>query len=428
MTRSRKIVMMLIALLGAILLWLYVVTFVTPEYNKSISSVPIKLEGLDVLEERSLIITDQNKTTLSVNMRTSRTNLALLDANSVSLKADVSTIREPGEYTLTCTPVYPNTIRTGDVELTDKNPYTVTITVAEREKKTVRIGTPEWTGAVKEGYLLEAEKAVFEPAEIEIDGPAYDVSRVYRAVVRYDVSEMEGTVVETLPVILLDKDGAEIQFSSEATTVSKSQVTMTLPMYRTKELTLALNITEGGGVTRDNAEIKIEPETIRVKGSAEVIDRLEDEFLLGELELASLPLNRRNELRLALALPDGVTNVSGDAEAIVTVRITGVIEDTLPVSDIRLINQPKGYDCKSSTNTAYVIVRGSREEIREIKADDDNGIYIEVDLTDYTDTGVYTVLGTVINKTHPKISVSETVEIGVVVSVPENEPEEPDGG
>lgn len=428
MTRSRRIAMMLIALLGAILLWLYVVTFVTPEYNKSISSVPIRMEGTDVLEERSLIITDQNKTTLSVNMRTSRSNLSLLDATTVSFIADVSTIREPGEYTLTCSISYPQAVRDGDVELMDKNPYTVTVTVAEREKKTVRIGTPEWTGAVKEGYLLEAEKAVFEPAEIELDGPAYDVSRVYRAVVRYDVSEMEGTVVETLPVIFLDKDGEEVHFSSEATSVSKSQVTMTLPMYRTKELKLALSIIEGGGVTSENADIRIEPETIRVKGSAEVIDQLEDEFLLGEVELASLPVNKRNELHLALALPDGVTNVSGDAEAIVTVRITGVIEDTLPVSDIRLINAPKGYVCKSSTNTAYVIVRGSREEIREIKADDDNGIYIEVDLTDYTDTGVYTILGTVINRTHPKISVSETVEIGVVVSVLETEPEEANGG
>ena len=50
MSQSRKIVMMLVALLGAILLWLYVVTFVTPEYSKSISSVPISMDGLEVLD------------------------------------------------------------------------------------------------------------------------------------------------------------------------------------------------------------------------------------------------------------------------------------------------------------------------------------------------------------------------------------------
>jgi hypothetical protein len=341
------------------------------------------------------------------------------------MRADVSTIREPGEYTLTCTPVYPQTIRTGDVELTDKNPYTLTVTVANRVKKTLRLGTPEWTGAVKEGYLLEAEKAVFDPAEIEIEGPESDVIGVEQAVVYYDVSNMEGTVVETLPVVFLDKDGEVVEFSSEATTVSDSEVTMTLPMYRTKELNLTLDIAEGGGVTRDNAEISIEPEKIRVKGSAELIDQMGDEYLLGTVNLATLPVNELNKLPFTLALPDGVTNVSGDAEAIVTVRITGVVEDTLPVSDIRLINAPRDYKYESSTHTAYVIVRGSRAEIREIKNDDNNGIYIVVDLTDYTDTGVYTILGTVVNTTHPKISVSETVEIGVVVSIPVPETVEP---
>ena len=47
MSQSRKIVMMLVALLGAVLLWLYVVTFVTPEDTFTVSSIPIIIDNLN---------------------------------------------------------------------------------------------------------------------------------------------------------------------------------------------------------------------------------------------------------------------------------------------------------------------------------------------------------------------------------------------
>ena len=42
-----------------------------------------------------------------------------------------------------------------------------------------------------------------------------------------------------------------------------------------------------------------------------------------------------------------------------------------------------------------------------------------MDLTDYTDPGVYTIPGTVVNDTYPGVTIDATVEIGVVITVPE---------
>lgn len=422
MPKSRKIVMMLVALLGAILLWLYVVTVVAPEATTRVSSIPINIDGTVVLGERGLIITDQDVSTLSVDLSTSRVNLTKLNAETIRVNADASKIREPGIYALTCTVTFPDTVRSSDVDLIRKSVESVTVTVTRLDTKTLPVDLV-WTGAVKDGYLLEAEKAVFDPEKIVISGSESDVSQVERAVVEYDVSDLEETVTETLDVKLLNADGEEVSFTSENTTVSATQVSMTLPMSRTKELTLKLDTIEGGGVTNDNVQIDIEPKSIRVKGSADVIDQLEDEYVLDTLDLSVLPDEK--EMSFNLTLPNGVTNMSGETRAVAVIRITGVSYSSIPISDIRLINAPAEYRCESSTRIAYVTVRGGTEEIREIRSNENNGIYIEVDLTDYTNPGVYTVPGVVVNESHPNISVSASVEIGILISEPEPETEPP---
>ena len=97
-------------------------------------------------------------------------------------------------------------------------------------------------------------------------------------------------------------------------------------------------------------------------------------------------------------------------------RTFGVTTDEISVSDIRLINEPAGYHTELSTRTVRVKVRGSTDEIREIKSNASNGIYVLVDLAEYSQTGVFTVSGRVVNETHPAVSVAETVEIGVEIS------------
>ena len=77
---------------------------------------------------------------------------------------------------------------------------------------------------------------------------------------------------------------------------------------------------------------------------------------------------------------------------------------------------PEGYTAKLSTRTARVTVRGGTAEVKEIKQSSENGLYIEVDLSDSTQTGASTVTGLVHNPDHPDVSVAESVDIIVVLS------------
>ena len=211
----------------------------------------------------------------------------------------------------------------------------------------------------------------------------------------------------------MDAEGNELQFS-ELVDVDYSELRLSLPVLRTREITLGLDLTEGGGVKAENAKVTLDPATIEVMGPEDVVDELEDVFMVGNVDLTSIP--SRYDETFKLNLPAGVSCSSGETEVHASVRITGVSTDTVYVSDIRLTNVPEGYTAKLSTRTARVTVRGGTAEVKEIKQSSENGLYIEVDLSDSTQTGASTVTGLVHNPDHPDVSVAESVDIIVVLS------------
>ena len=184
---------------------------------------------------------------------------------------------------------------------------------------------------------------------------------------------------------------------------------------------------EGGGVTAENAEITLTPETITVKGAAEVINALPDELVVGELDLATV--EERETRSYNLTLPSNVTNSSGETSVSADIRIKGVRTDAISVSNIQLVNVAAGYQVEASTRTARVTVRGSIEEIRKLKQKTDSGVYIVVDFSnyDYERIGAFTVAGRVVNESYPSVSMPETVEIDVVVSRLDSSPPENGG-
>ena len=413
MKESSKFLMLLGSFLAAVLLWLYVVTVVAPEATFSISAVKIGIENKIVLEERGLIITAQSKDTLSLDLRTSRVNRQKLNADSLTAYVDVSKIREAGTYLLACTVNLPESVRPADVEILHKRPESVEITVSELKQKSLQV-QPKWDGSVKDGYLFEAQSVTIEPAEIVLNGPDYEIEKIDRAVVSYDVSKLEQTeIVKSAPISFLDKDGNELHFS-EYTSASASNVSLTLPVLRTKQIQLGLNLLEGGGVGKQNAVVKLEPASIWVKGAADVIEKLDDTFTIGELDLSAV--SEKEQRSFSLILPTGVTNVSGETEIQVEIELKGVSSGTLPVSDIQLVNVPEGYHAEASTRTVNINVRGSTEKINALKADKNNGIYIQVDLSEYNQTGAFTVHGSIVNPNYPSISVGSSAEIGVIIT------------
>ena len=64
-------------------------------------------------------------------------------------------------------------------------------------------------------------------------------------------------------------------------------VLVTLPVEKMKEVELTVDLIPGGGATADNVTVDIEPRTLMVAGSAEILDQL-DRISLGEIDLSKV--------------------------------------------------------------------------------------------------------------------------------------------
>ena len=190
-----------------------------------------------------------------------------------------------------------------------------------------------------------------------------------------------------------------------------------MQVYRTREIQLKVDLIEGGGVTAENAEITLSPATIHVKGPADIIEAMDGEIVVGTVDLSAVPDSNEQELSFPLSLPAGVDNLISDEEQVsAQIRLSGVSTEKYTVSDVRVVNVASGYDTVC-TKTVELTLRGNTKEIRQIKANNDSGFYVLVDLQDFSQPGAYTVPGQVVNEKHPGISVVEkVVNIAVIIS------------
>ena len=420
MFRGHKLFTLLISLIGAVVLWLYVVTTIKPQTDFPVSSIPISISD-SMLTERGLIITAQSPEILRLDLRTSRANVAKLNAETIRVVADASSVREPGEKNLPFVVTFPDTVRSGDVDILRKSVDTVTITVDRLQRATFPIEL-NWTGSMKEGFTPEVSESIIDPAEVVVDGPEKEVSRIAKVVVDYDVTDKVETETVSAPIRFLDEDGEELEFS-ELTSFSVTQTSLTMPILRIKEITLTLGLIEGDGVTKENAEVELTPPTIHVKGAASLIDSLNDTLEIGQVKLADIPENYyENEYTVDNLLNVGITNM-GEETVKAVVRLSGVTTAMIDVSDIRPINPPDpvNFECKFTTTTVKVRIRGSTEKIQAIQQNKNNGLYVEVDLAAYgNQTGAFPVQGAVVSdvfsEAYPSVSVSESVEVGVKIT------------
>ena len=428
MSRSRKIVLMLVSLLGAVVLWLYVVTNVATEATKWVRNIPIVINGASFRGERVeiysqgkyYVITDQDIDSVSLEISASRANMNKLNANTIGVTASVgrTPISRPGEYELDLSiSDLPNTVRSGDVQIIAQSNAKVRITVDELiENRPIDIEL-ETTGTRNPDYVVETESAELSPGYVYVTGPKSEVDQISKAVVSCDISNLRADVEQTLPVRLLNAAGEELTFS-ELTSVSETESRMILSVNRMRELKITLGYEEGPGVSTGDVRAVISPETITVKGPNEVVDRLGGLWLLDDsIDLNEIDLHWTKDYELNLPL--GVTNVSGQTEIHVELQLDGIVDRHLTVKEdhIRIINAPPaGLHPEIVTKEAQVPIRGKISEVQRLLNSGGEGILIELDLSDCTEPGSYTIQGIVVNSGGSKVS-AKNVEISVMVSV-----------
>lgn len=379
--KESKWIYVLLSVLIATAIWMFVRAGEDPELENRVRGIPITVTGERMLENQGLMVDSISQETVSLTWKGSWRDIGQLDKDSVSVSVDVSRITEPGTYELGYNISYPPTVATSAISLQNSDPGQVTVVVSEIYSDTFTV-QPVLVGSVAEGY--QAGEFILEPESVQISGVRQKVNRIDRVQVVLEQKELKESFSGELPLRLLDENGQELD--KDGLRFSAETVYTVLPVVVVKEIPLTVEFIDGGGATAKNIKYEITPKTITVSGAQKDILYL-DKLSLGSIDLAQV-LGTTTE-SFPIYLPAELENVSGISSAEVTVTISDLVTKAFEVSDINLINEPKGYSATLTTRVRTIVLRGTQQELDKVSA---GQIRIVADLSELSKaTGSYNV-------------------------------------
>lgn len=383
--KKNKILLLIISFIAASVLWVYVVTVVNPEGTRSISGIPVTFSGEDVLrEDQNLIITEGKTTTVTVDFqgRNADLNKLIKQQSEITAVVDVTRIRTAKNYNMAYDIKLPTSVQDSGITVVSRSPSSVSFAIERRVTLPVEV-VADYSGVtVADGYLLEKTSLDFDT--VQVTGPESIVSSIASARLAVTRTNLDKSVTDTVPFVLCDAKGTPVDTTNLTTDVDSIDVTLTVVKY--KDVTLEVEIIDGGGATSKDTKIEIDPPTITLSGDATVLDGI-NKITLGSIDLADIEASTRT-IPFDIVIPNDTKNVSGVDQANVTVTIRNKATAVIRATNITFIHVPEGLEPTSVTKQVQVTIRAATSEIQKITA---NNIRVVADLADFSLPGTNTV-------------------------------------
>lgn len=370
---KNKLLTGLLSLGVALVLWLYVVTVVSPNSDVHFKNVPIAIQGEAVLQDRGLMIVSDELPTVSLQLEGNRTDLNKINNSNISIGVDVSGIGEPGRYNLSLTqPNFLTDVPNTAITVLSKDPSTVTVEVDRRISKPVPVDI-QYSGTLPENYMADKENRVLDYENVTVSGPQAVVDQIAMARIEVDLGNRNESLSGQYTYTLCNEKGEPVDAKMIVTDVEA--VSLTLKIVRVKEVKLTVAVTEGGGATAETGIITLDPQVILVSGSDSLLENLES-VELGEINLSEL--KQDEVLTFPIKLPEGITNETGVTEVKVDVKFPELATKELTVKNIQPINIPTGMDVQIITKQLELLLRGPKDAVEKVNAEN---ITVTVDFT-----------------------------------------------
>lgn len=360
----------------ALSLWMYVRTYVKPDYEQTFYNVPVALEGGPKLAERQLMLLSEEEYEVNIKVHGNRQDVSKINSGNIQLVANLADIYEPGEHNLTYTIIYPGDVPTGSVSA-ERNPDRVRVVVARKKTKEIPV-LVRYEGDVPADYIKDTSALELDHSYVEIIGPEEVVDKIDHATVTIDCDGRTESIYESFRYELQDSKDKPVD--AEWITTNVSEVKAYLPISMVKKLPLTVTVVDGGGATSATAVIAIEPREISVSGSEAVLNTL-SELNLGTIDLAQITEDTTREFEINL--PEGIHNVSNLPTAVVSISFPKLATREFTVTEFVPVNLPEGMTWEPLTKQLTIKVRGLKGEVQLLNA---SSIVVLVDLTGVENT------------------------------------------
>ena len=364
---KKKILYALLSAVIAFGLWAYVVTTVSPEWEETYYNIPVVMNNESVLHDNGLMIMEEQAPTVTLKLRGNRSDLVTLNRGNITLIANLATIYEKGEQQISYNILFPENISNNSIEVLNKSPQVLTLTVAERKTAQVPVVLDFGDTTVPEGYWKDTENLVLDHETITVSGLAETVDKITSAKVFVDLNDQTKTISQSFSYTFCDENGAPVQ--SKWLQVSDSEVNLTLKIQPTKVVQLQVNVIAGGGVGKEDITYEIDVPQIQVAGPKQQLDKIGDALVI-DLDLGKIAAsNGAAEVERASELPEGVVNLTGNDTVKITIQFLKELKTKeFTISNITPANVPEGKSVTLVTKSLKVTIRGTAAQVDALKA------------------------------------------------------------
>lgn len=386
-----KVFYMILAIVCAVLCWLYVDMVAAPEIEETHYNIPVTFIGEEMLAEEGLMITEGKDTTVNLTISGTRTEVSKVERSNIRITVQAaSQISGEGEYSLTYDVALPSAVSGADIDIIEQSVSHINVTVVQMISKTIDI-QGKFTGSAVENAIVDEDYFEFEIPSVTVSGERSNVEQVVSAVVTLAEKNLSTTWTGNLPIQLLDAEGNAVDVSD--LTLNVEEVYTRFPVRLYKEVPLSVTFAAGGGATEANvSNLLIHPDTVTLTGTEEQLNRI-DSIELGTVDLSKIITS--DVLTFSIPTPDGVSVISGDSIATVSVSVSGLTTRTVECNDIQFINVPEGINVSAVTQTLNVRIRGSESSMALVM---DTDVIVTVDFSgiDHTIIGTRNLPATII--------------------------------
>ena len=371
---------MIVSLICSVIMWVYVASVETEEFKQTFRGVRVQLVGETLLRDsKNLVITDMDTSTVTVEVVGPRRVVGSLDSDQIYAQIDVSKLSRAAYTSQQYSVIFPDGTETGSLSVTRKTPETINFMVSSQTTKSVQV-RGSFDGSIAEGFI--AESVVFEPATITLSGPEAYLRNVDYAWVSFGKENVDSTYEVETGYTLMTADN--IPASTTGISFSTDVVTATLPLLTVKDVSLGVNLIEGGGATAENTKVTIEPDTVSLAGDSKLLAGI-NKINLASIDLTDFTTSFSDTY--VIPIDNELRNITGATEAKVTVEIVGLETRNVKVTNISCINVTEGYVADILTKSLNVTLRGNPESLAQLK---DENIRAVADLADMNESvGTY---------------------------------------
>ncbi len=399
---NSRLFWIIFSLLASLSIWTYVVSTESSDVSKIFSGIPLQIIGDDsLLSNRNLVITDLETQNVRVEIRGPRRIVDALESDDLEAQVDVSRLTRPAYATMKYKLVYPDSVDTRGLSESKYYPETISFQVSMLNTISIPV-RGGFDGDLADGYTAEAP--VFEPSTITVSGPETYLKDVAYAWVSFGTGiSAASTYSVDAAFVLMDSEGNSV--STEYLTCSDETINATLPILMVKDVSLSIDLIEGAGATSANTKVTVEPDHITLAGDSAILDGI-NKIVLSTIDLTDFRSSFTETY--PIAIENSLRNVTGVTEAKVSVEIVGLSTKTFTVKNISLINVPESLEAEIISEGIGVVIRGTEEQLMELKAENIRAV---ADLADYKDsTGTYMA--------NARIYVDGFVDVGAIGTYP----------